>query len=202
MAPRFRFARRFIRKRSVFRRKRRYYRKSRRGTTDGVRNFKLRVHVPDISNLVTGNSFTDNPSSSPDWSSCAGLFSHYRVKAMKIRYIPTFNVNAVGATDSLTPIYLTHIADAGSPSAPSVTQLIQYENTKVLSRTRTFSYYRRMKKMLPLNQSTQNVENGGWFRTAVPSATQRLYLLSGAPNSPNSIGQAVVTYYCQFINRN
>lgn len=194
--------RRFVRRRRFiprkFRKSRRRRVLRRRGTNDSARFFKLR-RTFIANNLSTGTSISDNPSGAQDFNSVAQLFTHYRVKAIRVQFIPNSNVNTPDPTFPFTPCYVTHIPSATTPATPSVTNLLQYENTKVKNWNRPWVYYRAMKKMIIPNSTAQLP--GTWHLTATPVDTQRIYILNAPPNSPTEVGLFVVTYYITAINR-
>ncbi|AIX11628.1 capsid [Bat circovirus POA/2012/V] len=197
MVRRYRGARTFIRRRRFLRKPRRYRRKHRRGTNDGVRYFKLRRTI-EITDLATGNDFSDNPSTASDWASISTLFTHYRVKAMSIRYVPRFNVNQFQSTNNgFRPLAITHDVNSTTGNL-SFNAMIARENTRILDASKPFTYYRKMRG---IQTQVQTLHPGPWYRTAQPISTQRFFAQTDSPNTINILGGGVLTFYIAAKNR-
>ncbi|AIX11627.1 capsid [Bat circovirus POA/2012/I] len=196
MVRRYRGPRTFIRRRRFLRKSRRYRRKHRRGTNDGVRYFKLRRSI-EITDVGGGNEFTDNPSTASDWASVSTLFTHYRVKAMSIRYVPRFNVNQIASQGSFRPLAITHDVNATTGSL-SFNAMIARENTRILDASKPFTYYRKMRG---IQTQVQTLHPGPWYRTAQPVSTQRFFAQTEAPNTISILGGGVLTLYIAAKNR-
>jgi hypothetical protein len=182
---------------------------------------KLRelVQLVGQPNATFAQFITDNPSTARDWSSVAALFDSYRCCAIKLKYIPDFtqqsisdSLNAVDATSTFynVPIYIFHDTNSVLNTTPSETgDVIEYENVKIKRLTRMFTYYRKMRRNIPINTllTTQvSISTRGYNLTTSPVATQTVCIYmpqySGAASTRTVFGNLIITRYCVFKETN
>lgn len=73
------------------------------------------------------------------------------------------------------PVYVYHDCNTVVSTAPSLNEVIQFENLKVKQVTKMFTYYRRMIRNIPINTSLTTqiaVNSRGYLPTNSPTATQ------------------------------
>jgi hypothetical protein len=208
----------------VYRRKpRRYIRRVKRGRIykrriprpikgsgySGKRFFKLKEvqTLAKIPSAVSTFHFTDNPNTAQDWNSFTSLFDSYRCCAIKLHYIPNSNVqnlDSILSTNPYTnsPLYIVHDMNQVITTALATNDIIQYENRRVKSLLRYWTYYAKMRRNVPINTSltTQvNIGTRGYQPTNNPSATQTVLIgcdSFGSSTTSVQFGTIIITYYC------
>lgn len=184
---------RTIRRRKFpFRRFRRKLRRLRGMTPNSVRFFKIRA-VDSLNVGYTGLS--DNLFGLSEFGNIRGLFEWYRVSAIKVEFLPGFNVNQMGTSTTIRDNYIYLRNDWQTPSTPQTeAQMLNCESTKVRSYLRRFKCYFKLKKTIPGLAAGVN-QLHGWQKTVSPTTTQSIAIFVAATGVPNPVGRIVVTYY-------
>lgn len=172
------FRRRY--KKKFYRRKKRYTRKYTRAGrgSKGVRFFKLR----QVTNLVTSvggavsffnsanpsDAFNNGGTDYEDWTNVYNLFDSFRVRAIKLKFIPSLP-NDTSGTTAFSPLYVGGDPDSSTiMPVTTILEAVQYENMKVKNMFRPWSYYFK----LPKPGATPTL---GWCDVASP--TQQLGMI-------------------------
>lgn len=213
------YRRRYIKRRPI--RRRRYIRRRRipkplGSGMQGKRYMKLKQMFPynSIPSSALNSTFLyDNPNGASEFPSCAQIFDSYRCCALKVKFIP-FSIGALLEESILTsgyhnvPIYCAFDYNSILNTPPSsIDQILEYENLKINSLTRPWTYYKKCRRNIPINTSltTQvSIQNKGYIPTNTPVATQTMWFVDpewGSGVQSIQIGYFIVTYYCIFKDR-
>jgi len=206
----------------VYRSKRRYVRRVRRGRVykrrihrpikgsgyQGKRLFKLREHfeLTFVPNLEKQYTVYDQPNNAQDWSNFAALFDTYRCCAAKLKFIPIATVNELQevvtatATGFNVPMYIITDYNTVVSSVLSQNEVIRYENLKIRSLTKMWTHYTKFRKNTVI-YDPGNVQYGmirGYQPTNIPKQSQTIVVWvpkMGTATAAITIGTLIVTCY-------
>jgi len=139
-----------------------------------------------------------------DISSFGNLFDQFRVRAIKLRYYPYFNVVEQASTGAMGPIFIVYDRDNTSLSGIVTTNDIALEYSTVRCKTidKPWVYYRSFGKVS--QNGTGRIDAGGWMDIASYAANQVVSICQQSagvlPNS-STLGSIVSEYYVQFRGR-
>lgn len=182
----------------------------------GKRFMKLKQVFPFNSNPSAPYNATflyDNPNGASEFASAAILFDSYRVCAMKVKYIPFCNVQSIDdaiASSAVhnVPIYCAFDYNSILNTVPtSIDPILEYENLQIKSLLRTWQYYKKCRRNIPINTSltTQvSIQNKAYIPTNTPVATQTMWFVTpswGSGTTAIQIGYLICYYYCVFKDR-
>lgn len=182
------------------------------------RNGVLNVQLKQVDSISTNSSglviheYTDiTPQSIPynDFSSWANLYDQFRVRAVKLQYFPTFNVNLLsdatsGGPNMLHPLYIVFDPDNATLNGIITTnnQALEYQGAQVSAISDKWSFFHKFKKVS--QNGTGKIDTGGWMDVDSAAASQCVSVLnlnSGLIKGNFELGQIVATYYVQFRHR-
>lgn len=132
----------FIKRRHIFKRKRRHFRSRRRLD---VHHFKTTFQGGLITQTTTplGFDVLVAPSALPEIAAISGVFNQIRLNKVVVKFVPSGNINAVAPTapgigSSIGQIH-TSINHITTSSPSSVNQIISYPTYRVFPLWRTFT---------------------------------------------------------------
>jgi hypothetical protein len=96
-------------------------------------------------------AFTDDPTTFSEWSNCVALFDKVRICAMKIKFIPHFNIpTPLDPTKSTLNVAMQYGLVCFDPNITESLTLksmyYQYDNLKFMYMYRPWKYYVKYKK--------------------------------------------------------
>lgn len=192
----YRNSRRTYRKKRTYRKRyTRRYRKKGMGST-GKRFFKCKLVVGSISSNAGGiisSGASNNPSSSGDWGSIAALFDSYRVCAMKVKFIPQLP-NDTSAQTGYFPLYVTYDPDNGTNILGSADDAVQYENCKIVSVNRPWTYYAKCPRV-SMSTTSVSILQGGYIDSQSPLTSQGIWFYGTGFDASQAYGTLIVTWY-------
>lgn len=173
------------------------------GGTITYRKLKLDVATTIVNH---GGSYTrvvdiqiaiNDPSTCANFASYAALYDSFRVSAVKVQFIPSWNTEVPGTTYGFLPGY--GIVDFNStPTWLAYTSLINFDNLKFVNMYRPWKRYIRCPK---LTSNTSSPD--GWQRTSA-AGTQTGYFALTTPElgagmaADVLVGHHLITWYCKF----
>lgn len=194
------------------------YRNTRRikyAVQNSDRRGALNVQLKQVDYISTNSSglvlheYNDiTPQSVPynDFSSWANLYDQFRVRAVKLRYFPTQNVNLMSdaTINSYFPLYVVSDPDNNTLSGVITTnnQALEYQGVKVKMINRPWKYYHVWKKVS--QNGTGKIDSGGWMDISSATSSQCVSIInldSGLLKGNFNLGSIVTTYYVQFRHR-
>lgn len=135
------------------------------------------------------------------------MFDTYRVRKIKISYIPDFNMGIIDNSGNLPGIYITSDPDSVGQISTDPNDFIVRSNTKFRDLKRAWSYTCYPKKVI----QGQGALTGGWLNLQAEASNTEgvLGLLSsagvlstsGQPILGKILGSLKVEYFVEFKNR-
>ncbi len=148
--------------------------------------------VSSSSSVVTVTLALNDPSGATDWTSLAGLFDLYRVRAFHFTWIPA---QAAGGTDTVRPIYLAVDYDSSSIGATTADQMLQRGTTRIYNINQPFKHTIRMPLMTEANVPA------GWCDVATPLAQGVMQILSTGLATAAAYGSYITEFDVEFKSR-
>lgn len=161
----------------------------------GIINHGFRMTTPDT---------FDGSNSVTDWTSAANLYDEYRVRGLKLKFVPQRPNDPTIATVTPSnavlyqPVYV--FADYDSVGlSPTVASCVGYDNLRIKDLTRPWKAYYRIPKMANYGSST--ISRPGWMDTASTTTTGAVYMHAESVTPGLQYGKVILTYYVTFHNR-
>lgn len=146
--------------------------------------------------LTQPDNFDGSGNAVTDWSSAANLYDEYRVRGIKIKFLPQRPNDA--QSGFFNPVYV--FADFDSTGLnPTVATCVGYDNLSVHNLFMPWKRYVRIPKLA--NYSSTTISRPGWMDTASPAVTGSLYMHSENLTAQTEYGKILITYYITFHNR-
>lgn len=148
---------------------------------------------------------SDSPVGFVDWTNLQTLFDYYRVCAVKLKWIPSANVNTFPAAASgpkFAPIYIVHDPNSVTAILSTSTVAIGYENMRVKNMWNPWSYYKKFVRNIRVaGTGSQTIR--GYQPTSNPQATQTIQLLfeNLGTTSSGQVGTIIISLYIVCRNR-
>lgn len=141
------------RKRRTSKRKTRIPRSIKNGSITFAK-IKDDFQVTNSANNTFNGSFTlAQIASAEDWTNYTGLYETFRIHAIKVQWIPTFNINETPTATfpAYSPLYIAYNKEAGDQTKlDTVAEIIAYNNVKFKNIMRPFTYYVKCPKITSL----------------------------------------------------
>ncbi len=158
-------------------------------TTDGS------AKINDVFNLHNPALTIDGATAYDDWAAYSALYDQYRVRAIKIEYIP-FYPNDEEAQFKHRPLVLVYDRDS-STALTTWDQAAGFSGRRWYSTHKRFTYYRKLHRIGPKDQDL----TGGWIDCANPHSEGAIKTYSESMTASTSYGLWIMTAYCQFKNK-
>lgn len=166
-------------------------------------NFALPMNTT-AGGLLTNSYVTiQDPSTAQHWASYVAMYDQYRVRYVKVRYIPSWNITTYGAagTPQNVPMAVFMDADTAGATVAAYTfnKAISYDNHAVHETARGFTKTFK----LPIPAQSVLGRPSGWLDTSValPSLGAVAFILNSTCNVASSqIGTIIVTMDVEFKN--
>jgi len=164
----------------------------RNGQQAVVRNLNLTAVVQASSGGVVSASFSTNPSSSPDWSALAALYTEFRILALKVTYLPLYNVAFAAVSNVNSGIPLAFCVSRNPSASPPATfaAAIQIQPYRWFTASRSMSFSTR----------AMGTNEMAWLTTAAPAAYAQIFLVGSGFTASQTQGTAISEFLVQFRN--
>lgn len=148
----------------------------------------------DISAAVT-----DNPNLYQDWTSLGSLFDSYKVRGMKIQWVPNIPEGAdPTSTISYKPLYVYYDPDS-TTTVGTVAEAIQYNNMKVKNIYSQWSYYTKVPTRAA--DGTSKILAGGFVDAGSVNAFSAIHIIGNSFSASSAYGVLIATLYLEMKYR-
>lgn len=165
-----------------------------------IQFYKLRsiTAVSSTAGSALSTVITDDPSGYQDWTNVSSLFDSYKVRGIKIQWMP--NIPAADPTSSISykPMYVYYDPDSTTAVGGS-TAAIQYNNCKVKNIYESWTYY--VKVPTRSADGSTKILAGGYVDCANYSAFSSIGIVGDNFTASSPYGTIVATLYISLKHR-
>lgn len=157
-------------------------------------------------NMINPERAIDGANVVQGWTSYDTLFNSYRVKAIRIRYIPYLFQEPV-ATTAFRPLGLTVRPNENDASnLATLNDVVNEDHYKLYDLRKPFTLYRKVWTpgvMTDASDAAVHISKGGWMQPTDPpvKGTPVAYFVAEGLSNSKTYGKVIVTYFLQFKDR-
>lgn len=161
---------------------------------------KMILRTVDVFTNTAGQAlkgtFTMDPSASTDWAALAALYDEFRVRAIRVRFNPGYQLaDQPSAKNSFPPLYVAY-NDRTLPT-PTVSAVLNYQNMAVIGPPHCYGSSAIYEAVRPVSSDATAI---AWYACSSPGSSPGGIFFASTPAFTNSYSQieCVTEFHIEF----